>query len=211
MGKKIFVDESGDLGLRGSNYFIITAFIIDEENYKKLEHIIKNARKRKFKKKQRKMRELKGYLLDKELVFYFFNKLNRIDYQTRSIAMDKNYHKNIEGIKDHNTIEIYLKMLTELLNNINLENRFELIIDKFLRARIEKILNTGLLNGLSENIPEPKIWHEASEKHIGLQFTDLIAWSVYQYLEKNNLEFIEKVLNNHEIAIFTMQDIKMQD
>jgi len=46
----------------------------------------------------------------------------------------------------------------------------------------------------------------ASEKHIGVQFADLIAWCTLKYLESNNNYYIKKLNKNmHELIEYKLK------
>ncbi|RZB28573.1 MAG: hypothetical protein AEth_02027 [Candidatus Argoarchaeum ethanivorans] len=71
----IFIDESGDLGLGGSKYLVLSALIV--ENYSPLDRMIKNMRRHKFRKELRKASEIKANRSSDELRRYMLKKLNR--------------------------------------------------------------------------------------------------------------------------------------
>ncbi|BDZ71952.1 DUF3800 domain-containing protein [Methanobacterium petrolearium] len=54
----LYIDESGDLGLRGSKYLLIVALLVDD--FRPLDKIIKNMRRNKFKKELSKANEVKA-------------------------------------------------------------------------------------------------------------------------------------------------------
>jgi len=54
----MYIDESGDLGLKGSKYLVLSALMID--NPKELKRIVKNMRRNKFKKELKKAIEIKA-------------------------------------------------------------------------------------------------------------------------------------------------------
>ncbi len=54
----VFIDESGDLGARGSRHLILSCLIVNDDT--KLRRIIKNMRRNKFKKELRKAHEIKA-------------------------------------------------------------------------------------------------------------------------------------------------------
>jgi len=73
----IFIDESGDLGESGSNYFIITA--IRTESPELFDKLIKNIRRFKFKKILRKVHEIKANSSSHELREHILKKFNEIE------------------------------------------------------------------------------------------------------------------------------------
>ena len=54
MSKYMYIDESGDLGIKGSKYLVLSALLVDKPEY--LDRIIKNMRRNKFKKQLKKVR-----------------------------------------------------------------------------------------------------------------------------------------------------------
>ena len=73
----MFLDESGDLGLKGSNYFVIATLVV--ENPKHLDRIIKNMRRNKFKKELKKANEIKTNSSSEGLRKYMIEQLNSIE------------------------------------------------------------------------------------------------------------------------------------
>ncbi|NOR48774.1 MAG: hypothetical protein GQ533_12155 [Methanosarcinaceae archaeon] len=68
----IFIDESGDLGSQ-SKYLILSALVVKSPD--KLDRIIKNMRRYKFKKQLRKASEIKANSSSPKLVKYALKKL----------------------------------------------------------------------------------------------------------------------------------------
>ncbi|KZX11429.1 DUF3800 domain-containing protein [Methanobrevibacter filiformis] len=64
--KYLFIDESGDLGIKGSKYIVISAILV--ENTNELNRIIKNMRRNKFKKELKNINEIKGYACSSEII-----------------------------------------------------------------------------------------------------------------------------------------------
>ncbi|MEG3224758.1 MAG: hypothetical protein BME94_04300 [Methanobacteriales archaeon Met13] len=54
----LYIDESGDIGLKGSNYLVIVALKLSD--FKPLDRIIKNIRRNKFKKELSNSNEIKA-------------------------------------------------------------------------------------------------------------------------------------------------------
>jgi len=69
----LFLDESGDLGLNGTNYFVISILEIEKTEYKKLENILKRLQKYKFKKQLKKENEIKGSKTQTGKQLFLFN------------------------------------------------------------------------------------------------------------------------------------------
>lgn len=101
--KYIFIDESGDLGEKGSKHMLLVAVIIDEKNKNKLEKVIKNIKRRKFKRELKKTTEIKANLSSQELILYILNLLNDIELELEILVLNKNKIKKF-GKSKH---EIY--------------------------------------------------------------------------------------------------------
>ena len=74
--KYIYIDESGDLGFseKSSKVLVISALITNDPS--KLDRIIKNARRNKFKKELKNANEIKFNKSSPKVRKYFINKLN---------------------------------------------------------------------------------------------------------------------------------------
>lgn len=58
MERYVYIDETGDLGKKGSKYFIITAIWVDSPSL--FDRLIKNIRRHKFRKELKKAHEIKA-------------------------------------------------------------------------------------------------------------------------------------------------------
>lgn len=90
----LFLDESGDMGIKGSDFFIITILAIKSNNLRKLTHIDNRVRRNKFKKELKRKKEIKGSTSSEDLIFYLIKRLNEMDYTAYSIVMNKNNFRN---------------------------------------------------------------------------------------------------------------------
>ncbi|MCL2687461.1 MAG: DUF3800 domain-containing protein [Methanobrevibacter sp.] len=199
----IFGDESGDLGLKGSHYFILSSVIFSDENeYKKLKYLLKNVRRHKFHKILKTQKEIKGYKSSDELIFYLFEKSEQIDFKAYSIVFDKKEITNRLMLNNHNQYSIYSKLVFKLLKGINLKNNFNLILDQFILPTNEKDFKKTMIDELGHLVHKSKIHHSNSEKWKGIQFADLIAWSCFQRFERNKTKYLEKLKDKHENFYF---------
>ncbi len=87
MKKYAFIDESGDLGKRGSRYFTIAALVVDDPL--KLERIIKKLRQRKLKKKIRELPEIKANNSDEVVRKYVLKRVKKTDCEIYAIVVEK--------------------------------------------------------------------------------------------------------------------------
>ncbi len=126
MMKYVYIDESGDLGIkpRSSKYFILAGVMIG--NPKKIDNLIKNTY-RKFKKIS-KMNEIKGTTAPEDVIKHVLKKLNNIDYQSFIIVLDK---KNINKIDYNNDVNFLYDLLSSQLSNIiPVDSKTVIFIDK---------------------------------------------------------------------------------
>ena len=115
----LYQDESGDLGLKGSEYFIISMLIINsEEKGLKLKKIFKKMRKYKFKKELKIHKEIKSNKSSRELKIILLKKLVELNIKSYSIVLNKKKYENIMILKNKSNIEIYLKLMIKLLRKL---------------------------------------------------------------------------------------------
>ena len=88
----MFVDESGYLGPRGSNFFVIAC--LSTTNVKPIENIIKRVRERKLKKKWREVAELKANSSSPEIRIAVLNRLVKCECEIGLIVIDKKQIKD---------------------------------------------------------------------------------------------------------------------
>lgn len=189
----IYIDESGELG-KQTNYFIIGAIIVN--NSKDLDRLIKKIR-RKYKKELSKASELKGSKIDNKIIKDLLGKLNNKDYKAIIIIFDKkhgyklnNYYKS-----DYNTK--YNILASQLSKELIINSKTSIFIDKSKNKEEEiKQFNNMFLSNLN-NIKnyDVNIKHVNSVNYYGVQVIDLIVWSVFQCVEKENNEFISLIKN----------------
>jgi len=203
MKNLIFMDESGDLGLNGSNYFILSFLIFEnEDDYNKLKYIFKKARRHKFNKYLKNKREIKGYRSSDKLIYYLFNQSNNINYKIFSIVMNKKEFKNKQLIKTNNVQEIYLELIHYFLKKVELSIEFNLKLDKFISPRNEICFNKQLQKRIGKKFIKSSFNQVPSEKWKGIQFVDLISWSVFQKFENENSSYLEKIESKNLILKF---------
>ncbi|MEA4957927.1 hypothetical protein SDC9_37516 [bioreactor metagenome] len=197
--KFIYIDESG--GLKGNfDYFNISLLIFNnEKDLKKLKNSIKRFRRGKYKKQLRNVKEIKAYNNDKKLIRDLLKTLNKIEFEAYSLF----YDNKKDYLKNHTVNGIYQLMILELLNIVNSRNtNINIYIDKFLPKVLEKQFIIDMEKNLNLNNNYSNVSCIASENNIGIQFADLVSWSTFQYLERNNKIFLQIIENKHEIMEF---------
>ncbi|MDP3033739.1 MAG: DUF3800 domain-containing protein [Methanobacteriaceae archaeon] len=183
----IFIDESGDPGIRGSKYMVIASLLID--NPKKLNRIIKNMRRNKFKKELSKANEIKGNKSSIEVKIHLLKELNKVkNCQIFCSILNKSNIHNPVLINDKN--KLYNCIAGDLAHQIEIKGHVEVRIDKskgkqILRDDFNNYFKKKLVQN-SENIGNINIYHSYSHSWDGIQFADIIAWSYFQMFEHGN-------------------------
>ncbi|MDR3062830.1 MAG: hypothetical protein LBU40_01660 [Methanobrevibacter sp.] len=139
----LFLDESGNMGIKDTNFIIISILrfnsINDSNKLKKLRNKLLYT---KFKKEILRHTEIKFHLTSNKFKKLGLKKLNELDFKAYSIVMDKNDLKNKQLLNKHNSNEIYMDMVIELLKMIDLKNPYILRMDKFLPRKYIEIFDS---------------------------------------------------------------------
>jgi len=72
----MYIDESGDLGGRGSKYMVLAALLVEEP--RNLDRIIKNMRRNKFKKELKNAVEIKADKSSDAVIKHMLHNLNSV-------------------------------------------------------------------------------------------------------------------------------------
>jgi len=200
MIKYMYIDESGDLGLRGSKHMVISALIVDDPA--PLKRIIKNMRRNRFKKQLRKACEIRANKSSKGIKIYMLEKLNGLDNaKIFYIVLEKKKLFSEYLKKDKH--KLYNYMAGRLARNIVLdEHRIEIRIDKSKgKQLLREDFNEYFLRNLKQRsrITKVEIYHSYSHSWVGLQFADVLAWSCFQKFEHSNSEYIDLIELEQEV------------
>lgn len=187
----IFIDESGDLGSQ-SKYLILSALVVKSPD--KLDRIIKNMRRYKFKKQLRSATEIKANNSSPELVKYALKKLNDLDdAKVFFIILEK--EKCYSNFLNSNKHKLYNFVAGKLASSINLDDGNVIVrIDKSKGKQVLRDdFNRYFEQRLKENSPVEKveIHHSDSNAWTGLQFADVLSWSAFQKMEHSNSKYID--------------------
>ena len=131
----IYIDESGDLGKGGSKYFIIAGIKVN--NYRNLDRLINKSR-RNNKKKIGKSNEIKGTTIPPEIKKKILKSLNKIDYESFIIVLNKKDRYKINYKNDNHLL--YDILSSELAKLINISSSTEVYVDRTRRNK-QKIAN----------------------------------------------------------------------
>lgn len=193
----LYLDESGDLGLNGSDYFIVSILILNtEKDDVKLKKTFKRIRKHKFRRELRIQKEIKSNKSSEILKKYLLRKLVELNIKSYSLVLDKRKHENKNILKNNKNMWIYLKIIIKLLNEINIEGSFDLIVDRFLSRNNEKNFNKKFHENQESNC---EIYHRNSEKWIGIQTADIIAGACLKKFRDGDVSYIEILGDKHHI------------
>ncbi len=192
--KYLYLDESGDLGFSSgsSKFLVISALMVAD--YRELDRIIKNMRRNKFKKELRKASEIKANKSSPELKKYMIKKLNEVPETLGFHTILKKDRLQSRYLRE-NKDKLYNYIAGILARNIVID-RFdvEIRVDKSKGKQVLRDdFNEYFVNHLREGstIGKIEIHHSGSESFSGLQFADLLAWSIYQKYSTHNNEYTD--------------------
>ena len=194
----VYIDESGDLGLRGSKHMVLAALIV--ENYKPLDRIIKNMRRNKFRRMLRNASEIKANKSSDEVRMHMLAKLNGLnDAQILYVVLEKK--KLFSEYLKNDKHKLYNYIAGKLAQNLKLQDAgAEIRIDKSKgKQLLQDDFNAYFKTKLAGS--EPKIFHSYSHGWSGLQFADLLAWSCFQKFERNNPKFLDLIKLQQEVYL----------
>ncbi len=197
--KYIFIDESGDLGQYGSEYFTIVA--LTTSDIKKIGRIIKKVRQRIMKKKLKNLSEIKANNSNEIIRKYVLNSLINCNCLISSIVIPKSKIKQeLYGSKN----KLYNYLCGVLFSHIDLNVSYlEIIIDK---KDSNKLLREDFNHYISEKIKEMvkikfSITHLDSQASNELQVVDFVAWAInrkYSHKDDTYYNIIEKLICNED-------------
>ncbi len=199
--KHMYIDESGDLGIRGSKYLVLSALLVDEP--KDLDRIVKNMRRNKFWKQLKKACEIKANKSSDEIRRHMLKKLNEVE-GTRIFYVVLEKKKIVSEYLKNDKHKLYNYVAGKLARHITLgEADIEIKVDKSKgKHLLREDFNMHFLRNLKENSNTGKIIIEHSYSHSwsGLQFADMLAWACFQKFEHNNSEYVDLVNLEQEVC-----------
>lgn len=200
MVRYLFIDESGDLGMGGSKYLVLSCLIVSDE--KPLERIIKNARRHTFKKQLRKACEIKANKSSPEVIKHFLIKLNDVpEAKVIYIVLEKK--KVLSRYLQDNKHKLYNYVAGKLARYLELDDDHIIMrVDKSKGKQIlQEDFNVYFENNLKQNskVSRIEIHHSYSQNWEGLQFADLLSWACFQKFERGSDEYIDLITLESEI------------
>lgn len=201
MFKYMYIDESGDLGMHGSKYLVLSALLVDTPT--NLDRIIKNMRRNKFKKELRKACEIKANRSSKIVIRHMLQELNEVkSAKIFYIVLEKK--KLFSEYLRNDKHKLYNYVAGKLARQIILnEGDIEIKID---RSKGKQLLQQDFNNYFAKNLKEKsknlikiEIEHSYSHCWSGLQFADILSWACFQKFENNNSEYIDLIKLEQEV------------
>jgi len=204
--KYIFIDESGDLGPKGSEYFTIAAVATSHPT--KIERIIKKTRERHLKKKKKDITELKANKESPEVRKYVLTQLSNQECEIYVITIP--IIKVREYLYSKKT-KLYNYLCGILFERVRLHDKdIYVIIDKkennnLLREDFNSYVEKKL-RSIKYNLNKIEIRHLESFTSGALQVVDFVAWSAnrkFTYKEDEYYKIIEnKIVNLGEETLW---------
>lgn len=205
MFKYMYIDESGDLGEFGSNYFTVAGIIVD--NPMILTRIIKKLRHQKLKKKIKELSEIKANNSDKRVREYVLKKVRRENCDIIAIVVEKKaIMKHLFNVKE----KLYNYLCGILMKKIPVED------GKLIVTIDQKYTNTLLKEDFNNYIKKKccqisdkvsiEIYHKLSQSSNELQVVDFIAWSINRKFNAGDDYYYnlieDKIINKEDMRLW---------
>ncbi len=191
----LFIDESGDLGPNGSKYLIIVGLLT--KDFKKLDRLIKNMRRNKFKKELKCMKEIKAAECSKNLILHMLNEVNKLNCEIYCIILNK---KEVPRSKYTDKNKLYDFVVGKIAKELKIDSKIEVRIDKSKgKIKDQKIFNKYFMNKINFSDEHINIYHSHSHSWSGIQFCDVLAWSYFQKYERNNPVYVNMIKTNLKV------------
>ncbi|MCL2688129.1 MAG: DUF3800 domain-containing protein [Methanobrevibacter sp.] len=199
----LFLDESGNLGLDNTKFFIITILrLYSSEECLKFKSLRTRILKKKFKRELANHNEIKFKQMSNDFKIVALNNISEFNIKSYSMVMDKTHILNKKLLKETNKNKIYMDMIIELLKCMDLNSSYVLRMDKFLPRNFIEDFNYKFFNSKEILNNGCKVFHSNSAKYLGIQFVDLISGSCFQSFERNNHIFLDIIKNKHKIFYY---------
>jgi hypothetical protein len=204
--KYAYLDESGDLGKRGSKFFVVAAILV--EHPKILSRIMKRLRSRKLKKKLKQLPEIKASKSDKRIREFVLNRLRNTNCEIYAVVVEKTkIYDYLYDVKD----KLYNYLCGKLIGCLGLKaGKLIITIDKkhtntLLRQDFDRYIKRKL-STLSGNL-KVEIYHKPSFSLNELQVADFVAWSIHRKFnlgDDSYFKIIEnKIVNKKDMLLWS--------
>jgi len=195
----VVIDESGDLGIHGTPYFVIVLIVVDDP--KVLKRIVKKTRQKKLKKHIRHMSELKANKCDRTTREFLLRKVSKADCDIFAVVVEKaKIMPYLFEVKDR----LYNFFCKILLNEIDVNSTsLRIIIDKkHTNTLLRKNFNGYIQRELSiRKHLSVEITHADSRSYTEIQVVDFVAWAIarkFNHGDDKYYRIIEDKIKNRE-------------
>lgn len=191
MTKFIYIDESGDLGLKTSKtstkHFVVAAVLVADESTKiELEAILIR-----FKKDVGipTAHELKFHSLSDKNKVELLSKIKKLPLEFYGFVVQKEQFTRQRGID--RPIDLQQQMLTLLFTTLKEKLKTAIVtIDRSIDARLVALTRTAIRRAVGHNTSF-KVVFARSKNQPGLQVADLVAGSILRRYERQDSKFFE--------------------
>ncbi|MDR0912445.1 MAG: DUF3800 domain-containing protein [Methanobrevibacter sp.] len=129
------------------------------------------------------------------------NDVSNIDFEIYSIIMNKKEKDNESYILESNINNIYMDIMIKLLKNKEIKKCEYFELDKFVNRNFENIFHEKILKEIN-NEKNISLKFLDSKLSKGIQFADLIAWCIFQKIERDNSKFFELIKDKLHIEYY---------
>jgi len=201
----VYIDESGDLGLHGSKFFVIAAIVTD--NPLILRKIIKKLRQRKLKKKIKQLPEIKANNSNRIIREYVLKKIRDSNSKIFAVVVDKSkILAKLYEVKD----KLYNYLCGILIDKIiPPKHKIMITIDKkHTNTLVRKDFNQYIQKKIKTKNSDLKIkiFHKPSYSSNELQVTDFVAWSINRKFSFNDNYYYniikDKIINKKDMLLW---------
>ena len=197
----IYLDESGDLGAKGSKFFSVVALCT--KNPKPIENMIKRVRERKLRKTLKELNELKGNNSSPEIRKHILSKIAKMDCSISIIVIPK---EQIVKRLDESKERLYNEIVGLLIKNMKKDGKImEVIIDRKTNNRLlQEDFNSYIKSQIAQSKPLSKVEciHLESHQSGCLQAADFIVWSTNRKYSFNDAEYFKIIESKVEKVEF---------
>ena len=194
----VFIDESGDLGLKGSKYLVLAALMIEEPKH--LNRLIKRIRRKH--KSLNGTSELKANKSSDEIRAELLRKVNGLPSASAFFIVLEKKKLFSEYLRE-NKHRLYNYVAGKLAGYLPLEGlNVRVIIDRSKgRQMLEQDFNDYFMSRIRQKGSPDRITiqHSYSQNWAGLQVVDFLAWAAFQKFERNDSSFIELLKIQNEV------------
>ncbi len=175
----VFADESGDLGAKGTPFFVVVAIEVRDERL--LERIVKRARTKKLR-REKTGDELKASSALPRVRSFILRQIAQKDCRVFVVAVDKSGTRS----ESSNQNEFYEAACVEACRNAR-GPKASIVLDKrYSRKEDQNQLAATLQAELKARQVDATVSQVTSNYRAGLQAADFIAWAAFQKFAKND-------------------------